>query len=1010
VVSARFSKPLASGHVSARLSCGLAELQLYLPISAALADIYLCRLLKMFEIDEDDFPIVRTRKALLALDLQNDIISTGGVLSVENPPNFVENAVDLAVHFRDSGNDVIWVRSIFERSRPVNASSGQSETVITDRELHIGRRVVEAKSRSISRRSQKLPDRYTKLYEAGEDGLEDFAALRVDDNKEGDITSETFLTIEPGENPQIVLPGSPGANFSPFTSQNIDTMRDLVFQKSYYSAFKDGTLVQTLRAKFVTEIYLCGALTNISIFATAMDAARHGYSITIVDDCLGYRSKDKHDEALRQLTEFTGCDIISSKEVLQDLPARTSKGQQAPSLTRTKYQPKEKDLPPENLMADINLTRKDSSSSRPLSGPTEPPLSSTHVETAGNSESRPKEHEDINTPVVSPKVDSKKKERVKSKVKFRQRPSKSTPKDGNIIGESKSQPGVEKGHISQTPDSSQATSQVSKIRAGASDAAESPNRLKGTGAGSALSESVAVELGKGKELSEAGIDTAMPPDDLVEVDSKTSMDGESAPICEGDTTVINNLLDGELSKGIFEKLRDEVRWQKMSHRGGDVPRLVAVQGELAKDGSIPIYRHPADESPPLLPFSSVVSQIRVAVEEKLGHRVNHVLIQFYRDGNDYISEHSDKTLDILPNTFIANVSLGAQRTMVFRTKKISQRNDGPDYTEGTEFRKACRAPLPHNSMCKVGLVTNMRWLHGIRQDKRMRSEKSEAELAYDGGRISLTFRKIGTFLDKDQQKIWGHGATSKTKDDAKMVVNGETPDAEKMVRAFGQENHASEFNWAEVYGGGFDVLHISNSPKLFLSGDIVVDRGVRIMLAEYGIAWTEGGISPSFSWKDDSSALGELATAQAPLIKFMDSDLSRSTVEGHMAIMLYLDAIQGSKTNGASKSHIDIARQFTRLQRAGDLLQNWRRLPLGIKQLERELDLWESFAEEGLFIAGSTISVVDFAIIPLFIELQKTWPRRHLQNLDNYVLRMLELDSVKTVLGSSSHLHDPKTA
>jgi nicotinamidase-related amidase/alkylated DNA repair dioxygenase AlkB/glutathione S-transferase len=968
----------------------------------------------MFEIHEDDLPIVRTRKALLALDLQNDIISTGGVLSVENPPNFVENAVDLAVHFRDSGNDVIWVRSIFERSRPVNASSGQSETVITDRELLIGRRAVEAKSRSISRRSQKLPDRYTKLYEAADDGLEDFVGLRVDDNEEGDITSETFLTIEPGENPQVVLPGSPGANFSPFTSQNIDTMRDLVFQKSYYSAFKDGTLVQTLRAKFVTEIYLCGALTNISIFATAMDAARHGYSITIVDDCLGYRSKDKHDEALRQLTEFTGCDIISSKEVLQALPARTSKGQQAPSPRRTKYQPKEKGLPLENLMADINLSGKDSSSSRPRLAPTEPPPSTTHVGTSGNSESRPKEHEEISTPVVSLRVDSKKKERVNSKVKLRQRPSRSTPKDGNIIGESKGQSEVEKGRISQAPITSQATSQVSKAvsiqaGAGASDAAETPNRLKGTSADSALSESVAVELGKGKELSEAGRDVVTPLDDLVEVAFKTSMDDESSPICEGDTTVINNLLDGELSKGIFEKLRDDVRWQKMSHRGGDVPRLVAVQGEVAKDGSIPIYRHPADESPPLLPFSPVVSQIRVAVEKKLGHRVNHVLIQFYRDGNDYISEHSDKTLDILPDTFIANVSLGAQRTMVFRTKKISQSNDGPDYTEGIEFRKVCRAPLPHNSMCKVGLVTNMRWLHGIRQDKRMRSEKSEAELAYDGGRISLTFRKIGTFLDKDQQKIWGHGATSKTKDDAKMVINGETPDAEKMVRAFGQENHASEFDWAEAYGGGFDVLHISISPKLFLSGDVVVDLGVKIMLAEYGIAWMEGGISPSFSWKDDSSTSEESATAQAPLIKFVDNDLSRSTVEGHMAIMLYLDAIQGSKTNNASKSHIDVARQFTRLQRAGDLLQNWRRLELGIKQLERELDLWESFADEGEFIAGSTISVVDFAIIPLFIELQKTWPRRHLQNLDNYVLRMLELDSVKTILGSSGHLLDPKT-
>jgi len=44
-------------------------------------------------------------------------------------------------------------------------------------------------------------------------------------------------------------------------------------------------------------------------------------------------------------------------------------------------------------------------------------------------------------------------------------------------------------------------------------------------------------------------------------------------ICEGDTRVINDFLPGELEQRIFERVRDEVLWQKMSHRGGDVPRL-----------------------------------------------------------------------------------------------------------------------------------------------------------------------------------------------------------------------------------------------------------------------------------------------------------------------------------------------------------------------------------------------------------------------------------------------------
>jgi len=248
-----------------------------------------------------------------------------------------------------------------------------------------------------------------------------------------------------------------------------------------------------------------------------------------------------------------------------------------------------------------------------------------------------------------------------------------------------------------------------------------------------------------------------------------------------------------------------------------------------------------------------VAMIRDEVEKRLGHTVNHVLIQFYRDGTDHITEHSDKTLDIVPHTFIANVSLGAQRTMVFRTKKSADLGGSTDDPPTSTPRKATRASLPHNSMCKMGLVTNMRWLHGIRPDKRMETEKSEAELAFNGARISLTFRLIGTFLDKHQQKIWGQGATSKSRDTAKTVINGNTPEAEAMIRAFGKENHCSEFNWKEFYGEGFDVLHISNSPRLFMSGDNIQDQRVKLALAEFGIEWyatlSSNSSSPSMNTK-----------------------------------------------------------------------------------------------------------------------------------------------------------------
>ncbi|KAJ7121979.1 hypothetical protein C8R43DRAFT_1136260 [Mycena crocata] len=277
----------------------------------------------------------------------------------------------------------------------------------------------------------------------------------------------------------------------------------------------------------------------------------------------------------------------------------------------------------------------------------------------------------------------------------------------------------------------------------------------------------------------------------------------------GDSYLTLDVVPPELADVAFERMRDEVKWDVMHHRGGEVPRLVAVEGEVAPDGSFPIYRHPADESPPLHPFSATVDLIRQHVQKILHHPVNHVLIQFYRTGTDYISEHSDKTIDVVRGSNIVNVSLGAQRTMTLRMKKDRAHSE---YVSGDGTkpppRPTQRIPLPHNSMFVMGFETNAKWLHGIGQDKRIITMKSTAETYQAGERISLTFRHIGTFLSADQTRIWGQGATGKTRDAAASVVHG-AKESEDLISAFGAENHQSDFDWDAYYGAGFDVLNFT---------------------------------------------------------------------------------------------------------------------------------------------------------------------------------------------------------
>lgn len=217
--------------------------------------------------------------------------------------------------------------------------------------------------------------------------------------------------------------------------------------------------------------------------------------------------------------------------------------------------------------------------------------------------------------------------------------------------------------------------------------------------------------------------------------------------------------------------------------------------------------------------------------------MNHVLIQLYRNGKDGISEHSDKTIDVVRGSNIVNVSLGAQRFMTLRLKKdkttpstsdettiddngrtttsldsSTPAISGDDVTRQAALtfgvpRTTQRIPLPHNSMFVMGLETNAKWVHGINPDNRPLKTKSPEEQVQDGGRISLTFRHIATFLSKDESMIWGQGAKGKTKDQARKVVY-KREDVDKLLQEFGNENQRNNFDWDVAYGQGYDILDL----------------------------------------------------------------------------------------------------------------------------------------------------------------------------------------------------------
>lgn len=269
----------------------------------------------------------------------------------------------------------------------------------------------------------------------------------------------------------------------------------------------------------------------------------------------------------------------------------------------------------------------------------------------------------------------------------------------------------------------------------------------------------------------------------------------------GDCKYCQSILTESERDTMFYDLNSELQtyWGEMFHKGGAVPRKIVIQCEKPSEGEFsgmePIYRHPVDQAPPTYLYTPLVKDIRDRVEDLLGFSrgtLNHTLIQLYPDGESHISDHSDKTLDIQRGTPVINVSIGAARKMKIRNKVKGE--DGA--------RHADRIALENGSVFVMGWETNRKFHHGINQDKRIDSIKNESELAFDGARISLTFRNVATFVDLDNV-LHGQGAVNDPNDSTETAEEEQL----RMLKAFSAENRETDFDWDLHYGEGFRCIN-----------------------------------------------------------------------------------------------------------------------------------------------------------------------------------------------------------
>ncbi len=143
----------------------------------------------------------------------------------------------------------------------------------------------------------------------------------------------------------------------------------------------------------------------------------------------------------------------------------------------------------------------------------------------------------------------------------------------------------------------------------------------------------------------------------------------------------------------------------------DQPRLVSWVGD---QGAIYQYSNIIMRPDP---WTKALLEIKQQLESYLKSPFNSVLVNLYRNGEDYMSWHSDNEKELGENPIIASLSLGATRDFYLRHKE-------------KEYDKI-KLELKNGSLLVMKGDIQNSWQHCLPKRKKIKKE-----------RLNLTFRNI----------------------------------------------------------------------------------------------------------------------------------------------------------------------------------------------------------------------------------------------------------------------------
>jgi alkylated DNA repair dioxygenase AlkB len=183
---------------------------------------------------------------------------------------------------------------------------------------------------------------------------------------------------------------------------------------------------------------------------------------------------------------------------------------------------------------------------------------------------------------------------------------------------------------------------------------------------------------------------------------------------DGTVNYFGKLLSTEKADYYLKTLLETIAWK--SDEAFIYGKRITTKRKVAWYGDFPFDYTYSNTTKYALPWTKVLLELKVLVEERTGEKFNSCLLNLYHNGSEGMAWHSDAEKDLIKNGAIGSLSLGAERRFAFKHKLTNEKKE---------------LVLEHGGLLVMKGSTQTNWLHRLPPMKRIITS-----------RVNLTFRII----------------------------------------------------------------------------------------------------------------------------------------------------------------------------------------------------------------------------------------------------------------------------